>query len=179
MTCRYEKTDWRDVLYTSIRNTPGGIADAAMFLTTRRGRSMHPETLRAKLRGVEGESMSVEIADLLTEWMQEKNQSHATAWIEAFASDHAMVAIPVEASSHGNNHLASIMERSLDIDAHGGRLSDLLLRALRDRSISKTEADQIAAQVDQEMRLLAKMRRNVLRIADTGGHLVMNQTSGA
>lgn len=140
---------------------------------------MHAETLRAKLRGVEGESISVEIADMLTEWMQEKNQSHATAWIEAFASDHAMVAIPIEVSNHGHSHLTAIMERSLDIDAHGGKLSDLLLKALRDRRISKAEADQIAAQIDQEMRLLAKMRRNVLRVAETGGRLNIDQTSAS
>ena len=177
MTCRYDKTDWRDVLYTSIRNTPGGIADAATFLTTRRGRSMHAETLRAKLRGVEGESVSVEIADMLTEWMQEKNQPHATAWIEALASDHALVAIPVEAGigNQTQNHLVHLLEKSLDIDAQGGRLSSMLLDSLRDRAIAKGEADQIAAQIDQEMRLLAKLRRNIMRIAETGGHLVVDE----
>ena len=28
MTCRYDSTEWLDVLYTSVRNTPGGVADA-------------------------------------------------------------------------------------------------------------------------------------------------------
>lgn len=174
MTCRYEKTDWLDVLYTSVRNTPGGVSDAAVFLTTRRGRSMHAETLRAKLRGVEGESISVEIADMLTEWMQEKNQPDASAWIQAFASAHGMVAIPVETANYSpQNHLTEILEKSLDIDVHGGKLSDLLLHALHDRSISQSEADQIAAQIDDEMRLLSKLRRNVLRVAETGGHLIV------
>jgi guanylate kinase len=63
----------------------------------------------------------------------------------------------------------------LEIDVQGGRLSALLLQALKDRAISKNEADQIAAQVDQEMRLLSRMRRNVLRLAETGGQLVINQ----
>lgn len=138
---------------------------------------MHAETLRAKLRGVEGESVSVEIADMLTEWMQEKNQPHATAWIEALASDHALVAIPVEAGigNQAQNHLVHLLEKSLDIDAQGGRLSSMLLDSLRDRAIAKGEADQIAAQIDQEMRLLAKLRRNIMRIAETGGHLVVDE----
>lgn len=38
----------------------------------RRGKSMHPETRRAKLRGLEGESVTMDIAELPTEWMQEK-----------------------------------------------------------------------------------------------------------
>lgn len=138
---------------------------------------MHAETLRAKLRGVEGESVSVEIADMLTEWMQEKSQPQATAWIEALASDHALVAIPVEASigNQTQNHLVHLLEKSLDIDAQGGRLSSMLLDSLRDRAIAKGEADQIAAQIDQEMRLLAKLRRNIMRIAETGGHLVVDE----
>ena len=178
MTCRYEKTDWRDVLYTSVRNTPGGVSDAAVFLTTRRGRSMHPETLRAKLRGVEGESITVEIADMLTEWMQEKKQPEASAWIQAFSSSHGMVAIPIEnpMQSSDTSDLSAILEKSLNLDVQGGRLSQLLLEALRDRSISINEADQIASQIDEEMRLLAKLRRNVLDVASSHGYLnlVMN-----
>ena len=51
----------------------------------------------------------------------------------------------------------------------------MLLDSLRDRAIAKGEADQIAAQIDQEMRLLAKLRRNIMRIAETGGHLVVDE----
>lgn len=174
MTCRYDKTDWRDVLYTSVRNTPGGISDAAMFLTTRRGRSMHAETLRAKLRGVDGESISVEIADMLTEWMTEKNQPEASAWIQAFASAHFLVAIPVDMPAAERAEICeitTILEKSLDIDVQGGRLSNLLLDALRDKAIEQREADQIGAQIDDEMRLLAKLRRNVMACAATGGEL--------
>ena len=178
MTCRYEKTDWRDVLYTSVRNAPGGISDAAQFLTNRRSRSMHAETLRAKLRGVEGESISVEIADLLTEWMAEKNLPDAAAWIQAFASAHSLVAIPTEVpavEAANMCEVTSLLEKTLDIDVQGGRLSNLLLKALKDRFIAATEADQIAAQIDEEMRLLAKLRRNVMRCAASGGELKVTQ----
>ena len=180
MTCRYEKTDWRDVLYTSVRNCPGGVPDAATFLTTRRGRSMHAETLRAKLRGVEGESISVEIADMLTEWMQEKNQPDASGWIQAFAASHSLVAIPVDVPDQDVAllcEITSLLEKSLDIDVQGGRLSNLLLSALHDRTINIGEADPIAAQIDDEMRLLAKLRRNVMKCAASGGDLKIQTPS--
>ncbi|MFM0660117.1 hypothetical protein [Paraburkholderia sediminicola] len=74
MTCRYSGTEWLDVLYTSVRNTPGGVADAANFLTLRRGRGIAPESLRLRLRG-EGENrLSMEMFELLIEWMQEKKE---------------------------------------------------------------------------------------------------------
>jgi len=52
MPCRTSALNWLDVLYNSVRKTPGGVVDAAAFLADRRGKSMHPETLRAKLREV-------------------------------------------------------------------------------------------------------------------------------
>ena len=141
---------------------------------------MHAETLRAKLRGVEGESISVEIADMLTEWMQEKNQPTAAGWIQAFAAAHGLVAIEIEIPlivQLAAAGITEILEKSLDIDVHGGQLSSLLLHALQDRSISVTEADTIAAQIDNEMRLLARLRHKVLQVAATGGHLTdLNQS---
>ncbi|AWH49944.1 hypothetical protein C1925_12705 [Stenotrophomonas sp. SAU14A_NAIMI4_5] len=79
--------NWLDVLYNSVRKTPGGVADAAAYLPDRRGKSMHPETLRAKLRGLEGESLTIEHAELLTEWMQEKagGGEYALEWMQALA----------------------------------------------------------------------------------------------
>lgn len=51
MTCRYSETEWLDVLYTSVRKTPGGVAAAAAFLTQRRGRNITVESLRLRLNG--------------------------------------------------------------------------------------------------------------------------------
>ena len=162
MTCRYEKTDWRDVLYTTVRSTPGGIADAANFLKNRRGKTMHTETLRAKLRGLEGESISIEIADLLTEWMEEKSQPEATAWIAAIAMDHGLVCFKSEVDSAGGRvSLSSLLESGLNVSASTGALSGLLSEALKDRKITALESDQIAAQIDAEMRQLAQMRQSI------------------
>lgn len=71
MTCGTSPLSWLDTLYNAVRETPGGVRAAAAYLAQRRGKSMHPETLRAKLRGLEGESVTIEIAELLTEWTQE------------------------------------------------------------------------------------------------------------
>ena len=50
MTCRLSPTDWRDVLYNSVRQANGGLKAAAAHLETRRGVTMHPEYLRTLLR---------------------------------------------------------------------------------------------------------------------------------
>lgn len=169
MTCRYDKTDWRDVLYTTVRNTTGGVADAANFLKHRRGRSMHVETLRAKLRGLEDESLHIDICYLLTEWMEERGQPDASEWIQAFASEFGLVCFKseVEASS-GRVSLTGLLESGLDIGASTGVLSSLLSSALKDRRISSAEADQIAAQIDEEMRQLAALRSRIVAASTTG-----------
>jgi hypothetical protein len=51
------------------------------FLTVRRGRSIHTETLRARLRGVDGEWINLEMLELLTEWMQETRDPGALKWL--------------------------------------------------------------------------------------------------
>ena len=56
MTYRYSSADWRDVFYNAVRNANGGVVAAAAFLTERRGKSIHPEDLRRRLRGADGES---------------------------------------------------------------------------------------------------------------------------
>ena len=65
MTCRPSDIHWRDALYNAVRQMPGGVNAAASHLTERRGRAITGESLRKKLRGVEGESVSLEIAELL------------------------------------------------------------------------------------------------------------------
>ncbi len=171
MTCRYEKTDWRDVLYTSVRNTVGGVADAAQFLQNRRGRTMHKETLRAKLRGLEGESVSVEIADLLTEWMEEKNREDATDWIKALASGHGLVSVEVDGAddeAEPETEIFGLCTKSMELTALWGKLSALLIDAIKDEVISATASDQIVAQIDEEMRALSNLRRNVLATSRLG-----------
>ncbi len=79
MTCRYSRTEWLDVLYTSVRDAPGGVADAANYLSDRRGKSITPESLRLRLRGVGDSRLSMEMFELLVEWMQEKAEARPYA----------------------------------------------------------------------------------------------------
>jgi len=86
MTCRYTQIDPHDALYNAVRRTPGGVEDLAAFLTARRGAAIHPETLRQRLRQVKGQSMSLPLAELATEWMLEKagGDEYARDWIIAW-----------------------------------------------------------------------------------------------
>ena len=67
MTRRYSGADWRDVFYNAIRSADGGVVEAAKFLTERRERFIHAEDLRRRLRGADGESLSTETLELLSE----------------------------------------------------------------------------------------------------------------
>ena len=163
MTCRYDKTDWRDVLYTTVRNTPGGIQDAANYLKNRRGRGMHPETLRAKLRGLEDESISIDICYLLTEWMEDRGQPDASAWIQAFASEFGLVALKPEVETAADHvNLATLLASGLDLSAGTGALNGLLSESLKDRRITDAESDQITAQIDETMRQLSLLRLQIV-----------------
>ena len=165
MTSAYNKTDWRDVLYTSVRNTAGGVVDAALFLTNRRDRKMHKETLRGKLRGAENESVSIELADLLTEWMAEKGQSDATAWIKALGTSHGLVFIELDRlgpALDSEKEVLGLYKKGMRLHENGGKISGLLVDAIEDFVISSKESDLIAAQIDEQLRALAILRRNVL-----------------
>lgn len=111
MTRRTHATSWLDVLYNSVRRTPGGISAAAAYLADRRGKSMHPETLRCKLSGREGESVSVELAELLTEWMLDHRdgETYARDWMRALAGQYGMAADVVPALERVDVH-ASVMQ---------------------------------------------------------------------
>lgn len=66
MTRRYSNTDWLDVLYTSVRNTPGRVAEVAVFLTNRRERSIISEALRLRLNGQDEHRLLMEMFELMT-----------------------------------------------------------------------------------------------------------------
>ena len=50
----------------------------------------------------------------------------------------------------------------MELTALWGKLSGLLIDAIKDEVISATASDQIVAQIDEEMRALSNLRRNVL-----------------
>lgn len=81
MTCHYTNTHWRDALYNAVRAADGGVEAAAQFLATRRDTSIHPESLRRKLRG--GDHLDVDVAILLAEFVSRDAgaQARANDWL--------------------------------------------------------------------------------------------------
>jgi len=165
MTCRYSSADWRDVLYNSVRATEGGVADAAQFLTNRRGRSIHTESLRIRLRHVNGESISLEMVELLTEWMQEKARPDALDWLDALNAQHGR---QVTAQKAGEDGAGCIQARTLNLTRQIGEIAGAVAEAQADQVVTPREADEIAAACRELMRETATLMTAALD-ASKGG----------
>ncbi len=171
MTCRYSGTEWLDVLYTSVRNSPGGVADAANFLALRRGKSITSETLRLRLRG-EGENrLSMEMFELLLEWMQEKRESEPFALdaLHALNERFGLIAAPmpsVDASDDEQPHdIQSLTTATLDLQAHVGEVATEVIRAVQDRRIDLQEAETLTVVSRKGQRLFERLIRTTLRLS--------------
>ncbi|CAN7398644.1 phage regulatory CII family protein [Paraburkholderia terricola] len=171
MTCRYSGTDWLDVLYTSVRNTPGGVADAAAFLTNRRGKGIGTESLRLRLRG-EGENrLSMEMFELLIEWMQEKKESAAFALdpLHALNSRFGLIAeqgaAPTENTDDDQQDVESLTRATLHLQAHVGEVASEVVRAVADRRIDINEAEQLTVVSRKGQRLFERLIRTAGRLA--------------
>lgn len=169
MTCRHPSHNWLDVLYNDVRSTPGGVKEAALFLTERRGKRIHYESLRAKLNGQEGESMTFEIADLLTEWMLQKagGAAYAHRWAQTFAMvEHGLTCLDVPPPPAGGwpDELKAIHEKVLQVGAKVGSLNSSTLDALADGHIDPDERSALYT-LFMELAVLAfRGARNVSRV---------------
>lgn len=167
MTLHYSNTDWLDVLYNSVRRTPGGVVDAARFLTDRRGRSIHPESLRAKLRATNNDEISVSMADLLIEWMDEKEGGgkYARDWVLAHAAQNGLVAdvIPPAPLGGWKDELKAIQSKSMSIGSLSGGLLGATVESLEDGELSNAECDRMVAQLRELREMAHRMERNILR----------------
>lgn len=163
MTCRYDGSEPLDVLYTSVRNTPGGVADAAAFLTNRRGKSIHTESLRLRLRN-EGENrLSFEMFELLIEWMEEKRQDHAHDALIALNERFGYRAISMNDESDSAS-VDGIALSTLEIASQTGAVAREVIESLDDGRIDDREVERISTEVRKSHRLLDKLVRNVLRL---------------
>ena len=167
MTCRTSPTDWRDVLYNSVRKANGGVKAAAKHLEDRRDVSIHPEYLRTLLRGLDGKSISVEVLELLTEWLQEIREPGALDWLKSMNNRYGLVAIELPPPPAGGwaCEAAALREKALQLGVEGGQLTQLVMRATDDKRITVTEAEEITAQAMVEVELLLRTVRNVRRAA--------------
>ena len=167
MTCPLSPTDWRDSLYNNVRNTPGGVVAAAAFLTQRRGRSMHPETLRSRLRGVDGEWVNLEILELLTEWMLEMREPQALAWVKLLSHRYGLVTMELPPAPAGGwaCEATAIRQKALQLNVEGGTLTAKIMKSTEDLRVTPREAEEITAQAMVEVELLLRTVRNVRRAA--------------
>ncbi len=171
MTCYYSQADWRDVLYTSVCNTDGGVAEAARYLTERRGRAIHPETLRTRLRHRDGQAISLELAELLTEWMQTKadGAGYALDWLHALNGRFGLTATQHDATSDPTGDLVQALQAALNGKAVDyGCLAGAVVEALADKRISEREADSIEALGRQNQRKTESIIQAARRAADSG-----------
>ncbi|WP_322038423.1 phage regulatory CII family protein [Burkholderia cenocepacia] len=160
MTCRYSGTEWLDVLYTSIRNTPGGVADAANFLTARRGRSISAEALRLRLRAVDENRLSMEMFELLIEWMEERRAPEALDALYALNERFGLRASEAQSMPAGDPADA-LIDEALQIAKHTGDVADSVRSALDDKAISESEATTITAAARSQQRALDRLIRLV------------------
>lgn len=169
MTCRHPSHNWLDVLYNDVRSTPGGVKDAASFLTERRGKRIHYESLRAKLNGQEGESMTFEMADLLTEWMLQKAGGAAIAhrWAQTYAMvEHGLTCLDVPPAPEGGwpDELKAIHEKVLKVGAKVGGLNASTLDAMSDGQIDPDERSALYTLFMDLAVLAFRGARNVSRV---------------
>ncbi|MDR0216214.1 MAG: hypothetical protein LBJ15_19765 [Comamonas sp.] len=149
MTCHLSPIDWRDVLYNTVRKAPGGVVAAAAYLTQRRGRSIHPETLRARLRGVDGEWINLEMLELLTEWLQEMREPQAMQWLTTLNMRYGLVAMELPPPPPGGwpSEAEAIQKKLLQLGVEGGALTALGMRVTEDKVVSPPEALEMSAQI--------------------------------
>ena len=172
MTCYYNNTDWRDVLYNCVRRTQGGVNAAAIFLTDRRQISTHPERLRKKLRGVDGETVDVDMALMLSEWMesQEGGAEYAFDWLQALCAQEGLHvdAVPPAPIGGWKCEAAALQAKFLEITMLIGQIAGVTADTVADGSITQAEADRLVPLLRGARVILHRMERNALRAASQG-----------
>lgn len=142
MTYKYRETEPLDVLYNAIRATPGGVADAANYLSARRSRQISAENLRLRLRNEGDNRLSFEMFDLLIEFLEEHGRPDAHDAIAAFAAQHGMRAVPM-AQISGEQCVSALARDALTLGQHTGSVSAEVVSAIDDKRITLDELDQI------------------------------------
>ncbi|MGI4856741.1 MAG: phage regulatory CII family protein [Janthinobacterium lividum] len=163
MTCRYSGSHWLDVLYTSVRHTPGGVAAAATFLTTRRGRSIGAETLRLRLRGEGDNRLSMEMFELLLEWMCEMKQDHANDALHCLNEQFGLIAAPgvVDAKA---DCVTALTHAACEVQADVGDISRIVAESVVDKMIHADELARIEG-------ASKAAQRSIQRLTETSRYL--------
>lgn len=169
MTCRRSDLYWRDALHNAVARAPGGLQDAAAHISKRRGKSISAETLRKKLRGVDGESISMEMAEILTDYMQQfvATQESATDWVCSLAGQYDLMVDYVPPPPEGGwpDLLASIQAKLLELHKLTGALAGAGIDAMADRHLSVPEADLFQDLSREVRKLCYLLERDACRAA--------------
>lgn len=167
MTNRYTQIDPHDALYIGVTKTPGGVEELAGFLTHRRGISIHPETLRQKMRRVKGQSMSLDLFELATEWMMEKAEGaqHARGWLMALNVRYGVAASVLPPAPHHADEVEAVRTKVLEMSTLNGRLSAVAVEAVADGDICEDDASHIMVECDKIIEKAQRLKRNVVRAA--------------
>ncbi|VVG70928.1 hypothetical protein PAP18089_01900 [Pandoraea apista] len=164
MTCKYGETEPLDVLYNAVRATPGGVADAANYLSTRRGRQISAENLRLRLRSEGDNRLSFEMFDLLVEWLEDRGRSDARDAIAAWAAQHGMRAVPM-AQMSGETCVSQLARDALTLGQHCGTVAAEVVAAIDDKRITLDEQDAITRVVRDTQQTLDELLARVKRLA--------------
>ena len=167
MTNRYTQIDPHDALYISVTKTPGGVEELAAFLTNRRGISIHPETLRQKMTRAKGQSMSLDLFELATEWMLEKAEGaqHARGWLMALNVRYSVAASILPPAPAHPNEVEAVRTKVMEMSSLNGRLSAVAVEAIADGDICDDDASHIVVECDKIIEKAQRLKRNVVRAA--------------
>lgn len=172
MTCLRSDIYWRDAAYNAVSRMPGSVNAAAAYLTKRRGAPIKGESLRKKLRGLEGESLSMEMMEMLTEWMVEQaaGTSVATDWILSLAAQFHLTIDHVPATPEGgwSNELDAIKEKLLHVSKFSGQLCAIALDALEDNRVTLEEADRMLDALQAVRSMCHRIERNLRNAVSKG-----------
>ncbi|MDY0978954.1 hypothetical protein [Stenotrophomonas sp. CFBP8994] len=151
---------------------PGSVNAAAAYLTKRRGVSIKGESLRKKLRGLEGESLSMEMMEMLTDWMVEQAAGTpvATDWILSLAAQFNLAIDHVPAAPDGGwpNEIDAIKDKLLHVSKFCGQLSAVALDVLQDNRVTLEEADRMLDALQAVRTMCHRMERNLRRAVAKG-----------
>lgn len=165
MTCARSDIYWRDAAYNAVSRMPGSVNAAAAYLTKRRGVSIKGESLRKKLRGLEGESLSMEMMEMLTDWMMEQaaGQPIATEWILSLAAQFSLTIDHVPAVSEGEwaSEIEAIKHKLLHVSKFCGQLSAVALDVLQDNRVTLEEADRMLDALQALRTTCHRMEKNL------------------
>lgn len=170
MTCHYTNTHWRDALYNAVRATNGGVDAAATFLTTRRDRAMHPQSLGRKLRG--GDSLDVELALLLAEYVRidADARPQANTWLLSLCAQEGLHVDDVPPAPAGGwaCEAKALQAKFLELAAVMGEVAAATAQTTADSKIEQHEADVLVPKL-REIRVMShRMERNVMRAVAKG-----------